>query len=97
MADRTNKQLLEEVLSEVQDVKKDYSELKDVVTDIDVTLRGTKIQRQMGKGGMAKQVDTNTECIGKIKRRQNMIYAWGSMLVLVINTAFLALISYFKK
>ena len=93
----TNKELLQEVLSEVKDVKKSHYELKGTVTDIDHTLRGTKIERNSGKGGMAKQVDQNTECIGKIKRKQNMFYAWGSMLVLVINAAFFAFISYFKK
>lgn len=109
--EKTNKELLQEVLTEVKEnkalttrlsnshegLKKSHYELREAVVEIDHTIRGTKIERESGKGGMAKQVEQNTECINQIKKKQNKIIAWGSMLVAVTNVAFLALVSFFRK
>lgn len=107
----TNKELLQEVLVEIKanrvvtnrlskshdDLKISHYELRETVTELDHTIRGTKAERESGKGGMARQVDQNTKCISTMKKRQNRIVAWGSMLVAVINVAFLAFVSFFKK
>ena len=109
--DKTNKELLREVLVKVdrsisittelnkshKDLKISYYELKETVTEIDHTIRGTKIERESGKGGMAKQVDQNTICISQIKRKQSKIVAWGSMIVMVLNVAVFGLINFFMR
>lgn len=108
---RTNKELLQEVLSLQRDnkalitkldvshdtLKSSHYELRDTVIELDLTIRGTKAERESGKGGMAKQVEQNTECIRQIKKKQNRIYAWGSMLIIVLNTLFIGLLNFFKK
>ena len=104
MSEKTTKQLIEEVLEKVELTQKittqlsvSHYELRDVVTDIDNTLRGTQIERESGKGGMAKQVQCNTEGIHDIKKKQNKVYAWGTVLITVLNAALFTVLALFKN
>ena len=100
----TDRQLLEQIhhdqqqqTLEFKDLKKSHYELKGVVTEMDHTIRGTKAERESGKGGMAKQVQTNTECIHTIKKKQYKITTWGVIIVTALNMAILAAKSFLKN
>ncbi|MBA7526580.1 hypothetical protein ES705_18742 [subsurface metagenome] len=100
----TNRQLLElihrdqkEQTIEFKGLKKSHYELKDTVTELNHTVRGTTAERESGKGGMAKQVQNNTECIQIIKRKQYKITTWGVVIVTGLNIALLTVRSFIKN
>jgi len=90
---RTNKELLEEVLTTVNEVKTSHYELKETVGRMDICLRGS----EYGENGIVHQVQQNTKCIAVMKRKQNRIVAWGTMLIAILNAGFFALIAFLKK
>lgn len=103
MEQLTNRQLLElihrdqkEQTLEFKDLKKSHYELKNVFTEMDHTIRGTKAERESGKGGMAKQVQDNTQCIQAIKKKQYKITTWGVVIVTALNIALLTVRSFMK-
>ena len=100
----TDRQLLEMIHNdqkkqtlEFKDLKESHCELKDTVTEMDHTIRGTKAERESGKGGMAKQVQNNTECINTIKKKQYKITTWGVVIVTALNIALLTVRSFIKN
>lgn len=109
--DKTNKELLQEVVHKVdqtiaittdlkssyEDLKKSHYEQREIVTEIDHTLRGTKIERETGKGGMAKQVQVNSQDINCIKKKQTRIFAWGTVILTFLNICFFAFIAFWKS
>ena len=93
MADKTNKELLEEVLTTVKEVKSSHYELKATVGRMDICLRGSEYD----ENGIVHQVQQNTKCIAVMKRKQNRVVAWGTMLIAILNAGFFALIAFLKK
>ena len=65
---------------------------------MDHTIRGTKAERESGKGGMAKQVQTNTECLREVKKNQTKILAWFTVIFGFVNFgALVAVITWMKN
>ncbi len=81
---------------EFKNLKSSHYELRDTVVEMDHTVRGTRAERESGKGGMAKQVQDNTECIQAIKKKQYKITTWGVVIVTALNIALLTVRSFIK-
>jgi len=81
-----------EMIAEILESQKEQGRL---LTDIDNCLRGPDYDPT--DGGLVQEVHKNTECISTMKRKQNRIVAWGTMLIAILNAGFFALIAFFKK
>ncbi len=98
----TQKEVLEQIAVDVKHIKNKQNDMKSQQDDmdlrlneIDIVLRGTSYDRD--RGGLVNQVNSNTDCLNSVKKKQYKITTVGVVVITGINVLFAAIRTFFTN
>ena len=91
MPEPTQKQVLQEILGEVQEVKTRQKTMERKLDNIEIELGGT--EREPGRG-VIPRLQQVEKCVGVIKKKQYKIFTWAMVVAVGINVLWVGIKSF---